>query len=44
MLSKSAAVAILNREPMPPSEEPKLSATIRENLSGQHADRGPSGC
>jgi tetratricopeptide (TPR) repeat protein len=34
MLSKSAAVAILNREPIPPAEEPKLIATIRENLTG----------
>jgi tetratricopeptide (TPR) repeat protein len=34
MLSKSAAVAILNREPVPPSEEPKLSAMVRENLTG----------
>jgi tetratricopeptide (TPR) repeat protein len=34
MLSKSAAVAILNREPIPPGEEPKLSAIVRENLTG----------
>jgi tetratricopeptide (TPR) repeat protein len=34
MLSKSAAVAILNREPIPPSEEPKLSGIVRENLAG----------
>ena len=34
MLSKSAAVAILNREPIPPAEEPKLSGIVRENLAG----------
>ncbi len=34
MLSKSAAVAILNREPIPAAEEPKLSETVRENLAG----------
>lgn len=34
MLSKSAAVAILNREPIPPADEPKLIAIVHENLAG----------
>jgi tetratricopeptide (TPR) repeat protein len=34
MLSKSAAVAILNREPIPPADEPKLGGIVRENLAG----------
>jgi tetratricopeptide (TPR) repeat protein len=34
MLSKSAAVAILNREPIPPSEAEKLSGIVRQNLTG----------
>ena len=34
VLSKSAAVAILNREPVPTAEAEKLAKMLRENLSG----------
>ena len=34
MLSKSAAIAILNREPIPASEEARLDEVVRRNLAG----------